>query len=57
MKILKEKKKNHTILIISRDTKILKQMDNIILMDSGLLIDTGTHNELLEKNKLYSEIC
>jgi len=56
MKILKEKKKNHTILIISRDTKILKQMDNIILMDSGLLIDIGTHNELLKKNKLYSEI-
>ena len=57
MKILKEKKKNHTILIISRDTKILKQMDNIILMDSGILIDSGTHNELLERNKLYSEIC
>lgn len=57
MRILKEKKKNHTILIISRDTKILKQMDNIILMDSGILIDSGTHNELLERNKLYSEIC
>ena len=56
MKILKEKKKNHTILIISRDTKILKQMDNIILMDSGLLIDSGSHDELIKRNKLYSEI-
>lgn len=56
MKILKEKKKNHTILIISRDAKILKQMDNIILMDSGILIDSGRHEELLERNKLYKEI-
>lgn len=56
MKILKEKKKNHTILIISRDSKILKEMDNIILMNDGVLIDTGTHEELLQKNKLYNEI-
>ncbi len=56
MKILKEKKKSHTILIISRDTKILKQMDNIILMDGGILIDTGTHEELLKKSDLYKEI-
>ncbi len=55
MNILKEKKKNHTILIISRDEKILKQMDNIILMDGGELVDTGTHKEL-EKNKLLDEI-
>ena len=56
MKLLKEKKKDHTILIISRDSKILQQMDNIILMDSGVLIDTGTHEELISKNKLYKEI-
>lgn len=56
MKILKEKKTNHTILIISRDTKILEHMDNIILMDSGILIDSGNHEELSKKSKLYSEI-
>ena len=32
-------------------------MDKIILMDSGNLIDTGTHDELLKRSKLYSEIC
>jgi ABC-type bacteriocin/lantibiotic exporter with double-glycine peptidase domain len=56
MKILKEKKKNHTILIISRDSRILKQVDNVILMNNGVLIDTGTHEELLQNNRLYSEI-
>lgn len=56
MKILNEKKKNHTILIISRDSKILKLMDNVILMDSGELIETGTHDELLKRNELYKEI-
>ncbi len=57
MNILQKKKKNHTILIISRDTKILKLVDKIILMESGELIDIGTHDELLSRSKLYSEIC
>ena len=57
IRLLKQKKKEHTILIISRDTKILKHMDKIILMDSGNLIDTGTNDELLKRSKLYSEIC
>lgn len=56
IKILKQKKKDHTILIISRDTKILKHMDRVILMESGNLIDIGTHDELLKRSKLYSEI-
>lgn len=56
MKILKEKKKNHTIMIISRDKKILKVVDNIVLIDSGILQATGTHEELSKTNDLYKEI-
>ena len=56
MKILKEKKKNHTIMIISRDKKILKTVDNIVLIDSGILQATGTHEELSKTNELYKEI-
>ena len=56
MKILKEKKKNHTIMIITRDKKILKSVDNVVLIDSGILIDTGSHEELTKTNDLYKEI-
>lgn len=56
MKILKEKKKDHTIIIITRDKKILKLMDNIVLIDNGILKATGTHEELLKTNNLYKEI-
>ena len=56
MKILKEKKKNHTIMIITRDKKILKSVDNVVLIDSGILIDTGSHEELNKTNDLYKEI-
>lgn len=56
MKILKEKKKNHTIMIISRDKKMLKTVDNIVLIDSGILQATGTHEELSKTNELYKEI-
>ena len=56
MKILKEKKKNHTIMIISRDKKILKLVDDIVLIDSGILQAIGTHEELSKTNDLYKEI-
>lgn len=56
MKILKSKKKDHTIIIISRDKKILKQVDNIILIDSGKLEKSGSHEELSKTNTLYKEI-
>lgn len=56
MKILKSKKKDHTIIVISRDKKILKQVDNIILIDSGKLEETGNHEELSKTNALYKEI-
>lgn len=56
MKILREKKKNHTIMIISRDKKVLKSVDNIVLIDNGILQATGTHEELSKTNELYKEI-
>ena len=56
MKILNEKKEEHTIIIISRDKKILKCTDEIILMNGGVLAGVGTHKELNNKNELYKEI-
>lgn len=55
LKILEEIKENHTIIIIDRNLEVLQNADNIIFIDSGNIISTGKHLELL-KNKLYKSI-
>ena len=55
LKILEEIKENHTIIIIDRNLEVLQNADNIIFIDSGNIISTGKHFELLE-NKLYKSI-
>lgn len=55
LKILEEIKENHTIIIIDKNLEVLQNADNIIFIDSGNVISTGKHLELLE-NKLYKSI-
>ena len=55
LKILEEIKENHTIIIIDRNLEVLQNADNIVFIDSGNIISTGKHLDLLE-NKLYKSI-
>ena len=43
-------------MIISRDKNILKQMDNIVLIDAGKVEGIGNHEELSKESSLYKEI-
>lgn len=45
-----------TVLMISQKVSSLKDMDRIILMDEGKILDVGKHEELLKKESLYKEI-
>lgn len=45
-----------TTLLISHRVSNARLADKIILMDEGRVVDTGTHEELLQKSGLYSEI-
>ncbi|NMA51262.1 MAG: ABC transporter ATP-binding protein [Mollicutes bacterium] len=56
MKALQKRKKNHTIFIITRNKRILRQVDEITLLDEGEVVDVGTHTDLTENSDLYSEI-
>ncbi len=51
------KKLNKTVICISQRASSVLDMDKIILLDKGHLIDIGTHQELLSRSKLYREIC
>lgn len=45
-----------TLILIAHRFSTLKYCDKILLMDNGSIIDQGTHQELLEKNKTYEAI-
>ncbi|QXP68991.1 ABC transporter ATP-binding protein [Polaribacter sp. R2A056_3_33] len=45
--------KGRTSIVIAHRLATIKQADKIIVMDNGLIVEEGTHNELLEKEKGY----
>lgn len=45
-----------TLIIISQRTAAIEHADNILVLDDGLLLGMGTHDELLETCKVYREI-
>jgi ABC-type multidrug transport system fused ATPase/permease subunit len=54
---LKEFAKGRTTLIIAHRLSTIQFASRIIVMDSGRVIDTGTHEELFEGCPLYRNLC
>jgi len=54
---LNKLKKNRTTIIIAHRLSTIQDADHIIVMKDGYIIERGTHEELLELNGLYSELC
>ncbi len=50
---LKELMKNKTVIAIAHRLSTLKEMDRIIVMDNGRIIEEGTHKQLLRKKGAY----
>ncbi len=46
--------KNRTSIIIAHRLSTIEKADKIIVMDHGLIMEEGTHQELLAKNGYYS---
>ena len=44
---------NKTILFVTHRFQNLKNIDQILLMKNGQLMEKGTHSELIEKKGLY----
>ena len=53
MKVLKDLKKDHTILMITHKPQLMKMADDIIVIEHGKLVGRGTHKELIKENKYY----
>lgn len=56
MKVLKDLKKDHTVIMITHKPQMMKIADNIIVINRGKVVGNGKHKELLEKNKYYQTL-
>ena len=46
----------HTTLVVAHRLSTLRNMDRIIVLDKGKVIESGTHNSLLRKKGLYAKL-
>ncbi len=48
---------NRTCIIITHRFNALARVDRIFVIDEGRIVETGTHNDLLNSGGIYSELC
>ncbi|MBP7057019.1 ABC transporter ATP-binding protein [Candidatus Gracilibacteria bacterium] len=48
--------KEKTAIVIAHRLSTIMQMDRILVIDQGRLVDSGTHEELLAKDSLYKKL-
>lgn len=53
---LYELMENKTVIAIAHRLSTIMQMDRLIIMDKGKIVEQGTHQKLLAKNGLYSTL-
>ena len=49
--------KNRTSIVIAHRLSTIVNADEIIVMQKGIIIERGSHKELLELNGTYKRLC
>ena len=55
-KALEVVSKNRTVIIIAHRLSTIFDADNIIVLENGLKVEEGKHEELVKKNGVYANI-
>ena len=50
---LRELMKNKTVIAIAHRLSTLREMDRIVVLDNGKIVETGSHHSLLAKKGKY----
>lgn len=53
---IKKMKGNFTIVIVAHRLSTIMDADNILVIDDGKVIETGTHKELIKKSTIYKNL-
>ena len=48
--------KEQTTIVIAHRLSTIRNADKIIVVDQGLVVETGTHDQLLQTGGLYSQL-
>jgi ABC-type multidrug transport system fused ATPase/permease subunit len=48
--------RNKTVIVIAHRLSTIMKMDNIMVIESGKILEKGSHNELLLKNGEYAKL-
>ena len=51
-----QKNRGFALIIVSQRLSSIRDMNNIILLDKGRVVDSGKNDELLNKSELYNQI-
>ena len=54
---MREEMANRTVLLVTHRVSTVRDADRIIVLNEGRIEDTGTHDELVERNELYRRLC
>jgi ATP-binding cassette, subfamily B, bacterial len=54
---LENLRSDRTCFVIAHRLSTVRQADRICVLDRGLLVEQGTHDELLARNGTYSKLC
>lgn len=46
----------HTTIVIAHRLSTIRKVDRVVVMDQGVIVEQGTHEELLQKNGVFTKL-
>ena len=57
MEALERLMQGRTVIIIAHRLSTIRDADKIIVLNKGMIMEEGTHDELIARGKMYSDLC